>query len=71
MMNDGIYRVLIRRKGKSEVLADDVDLETAYRIIVDWGKGTSKHFTIERIIRERFSALTAREAMARLEKGEV
>jgi len=65
------YRVLIRRKGKSEVLAEEVDLETAYRIVVKWGKGTSKHFTIEKIIRERFSVLTARDAILRLERGEV
>ena len=65
-----LYRVRMRKKGKSETVAEGVDLETAYRVVDRLGGKTSKHFTIDKVIHETFSVLTAREARIRLEKGE-
>lgn len=64
------FRVKVRGKGGSKVIADNVDLETAYQIVAMWGKGTTKHFAIEEIDHKLYSNLTAREALLRLEKGE-
>ena len=64
------FRVKIRAKGESKVIAENVDLETAYQIVALWGQGTSKHFAIEEIEYKLYSSLTAREAVIRLEKGE-
>ena len=64
------YRVRMRMKAASVVLVEGVDLETAYKVVLANGKGTTKHFAIDKVVYEPFSVLTAREANIRLEKGE-
>ena len=64
------YRVKMRAKSRSLIIAENVDLESAYRIVAKEGRGTSKHFMIEEIIIKPFSNLTARDANIRLERKE-
>jgi len=62
-----MYRVRMRTKSGSKVIQDNIpDLETAYAVVVAWGKNTRKHFAIDEIIYKPFSVLTEREAKSRL-----
>ena len=65
-----MYRVRRRIKGGSEIIAEGVTLKEAYQIILNHGKGTTHHFMIDQMAYQPFSNLTAREAKARLERGE-
>lgn len=62
-----MYRVRMRTKSGSKVIQDNIpDLETAYAVVIAWGKNTRRQFAIDEIIYKPFSVLTEREAKSRL-----
>ena len=66
------YRIRTRMRavgGETVIVADNIPtLERAYEIVVEKGKGTSRHFSIDEVEPKMFSKLTAKIAESRLDE---